>query len=395
MSIEQKIKEMLERVEAKQIDEAAVDLSAQGLGAGGAAASAQAAKDSTLKAATAGDSNQSMQGSSENASHDDNEEETQGKTQSAAAKKDTTLTPAVAGDTTQPMQGSSQAATYTQIQSGHAAPTGVDSGMSAAVAGNTTQPMQGSSSTTMPTMPESVDVRAELDSIFGEELSEEFRTKATSIFEAAVIARVNNEVENLMNALQEQTAIEVAEYKEGLVEKVDAYLNYVVENWMQENELAIENGLRTEIAEDFIQGLKVLFKEHYVEVPEEKYDVIGELQSKAEALEAKLNEAINSNVELNKEVTELKRKEVFEEAVKGLADTEAEKLARLVEGVEFDSEELYKEKLAVIKENYFPKAPKASAEQTLTEDVLSGQPNLANNDTVAAYARALSRAVKR
>ena len=392
MSIEQKIKEMLERVEAKQIDEAAVDLSAQGLGADGAAASAQAQKDPTLKPATAGDTTQPTQGSSEKASSDSNEQEEQGKKQAAAAKKDTSLSAANAGDTTQPKQGGSQAASWTEIQSGHAEAKPVDSHMNAAGAGDATSPAQGSSKITVP---EEVNVRSELDSIFGEELSEEFRTKATSIFEAAVVARVNSEVGKLMEEIETATAEEIASYKEGLVEKVDAYLSYVVENWMSENEVAIENGLRTEVAEDFIQGLKGLFKEHYIEVPEEKYDVIGELQAKTEELEAKLDEAINSNVELNKEVIELKRNVVFEEAVKGLADTEAEKLAKLVEGVEFESAEMYKEKLAVIKENYFPKTVSASAEQTLTEDVATGQPNLASNDTIAAYAQALSRSVKR
>ena len=392
MSIEQKIKEMLERVEAKQIDEAAVDLSAQGLGADGAAASAQAQKDPTLKPATAGDTTQPTQGSSEKASSDSNEQEEQGKKQAAAAKKDTSLSAANAGDTTQPKQGGSQAASWTEIQSGHAEAKPVDSHMNAAGAGDATSPAQGSSKITVP---EEVNVRSELDSIFGEELSEEFRTKATSIFEAAVVARVNNEVGKLMEEIETATAEEIASYKEGLVEKVDAYLNYVVENWMSQNELAIENGLRTEIAEDFIQGLKGLFKEHYIEVPEEKYDVIGELQAKTEELEAKLDEAINSNVELTQEVTELKRKEVFEESVKGMAATEAEKLAKLVEGVEFESADLYKEKLAVIKENYFPKVASRTAEQTLTEDVTTSAPNMASNDTIAAYAQALSRSVKR
>ena len=392
MSIEQKIKEMLERVEAKQIDEAAVDLSAQGLGADGAAASAQAQKDPTLKPATAGDTTQPTQGSSEKASSDSNEQEEQGKKQAAAAKKDTSLSAANAGDTTQPKQGGSQAASWTEIQSGHAEAKPVDSHMNAAGAGDATSPAQGSSKITVP---EEVDVRSELDSIFGEELSEEFRTKATSIFEAAVVARVNSEVGKLMEEIETATAEEIASYKEGLVEKVDAYLSYVVENWMSENEVAIENGLRTEVAEDFIQGLKGLFKEHYIEVPEEKYDVIGELQAKTEELEAKLDEAINSNVELTQEVTELKRKEVFEESVKGMAATEAEKLAKLVEGVEFESADLYKEKLSVIKENYFPKVTGRPAEQTLTEDVTTSVPNLTNNDTIAAYAQALSRSVKR
>lgn len=355
MSIEQKIKEMLGRA-TEQIDESAVDLSAQGLGAGGAAASAQATKDTTLKAANAGDTTQPKQGSSEDASFEDNEQETQGKTHSAAISKDTTITPAVAGDVTAPKQGSSEDAVVA----------------------------------------EDANVRDELNAIFGEELSEDFRNKATSIFEAAVIARTNSEVEKLTTQLEEANAAQLTQYKEELVERVDSYLSYVVENWMSENEIAIENGLRTEIAEDFIQGLRGLFVESFIEVPEERYDVIGELQAKSEDLEAKLNEAINSNVELNKEVVELKRKETFEEAVKGLAETEVEKLAKLVEGVEFESADLYREKLAVIRENYFPKADSSTAEDALLEDVATSYPTLtASTDTIAAYAQALSRSVKR
>lgn len=327
----------------------------------------------------------------------------------ASVKKDTSITAANAGDTTQPKQGSSEGASFEERDEMDANP---GAKVSKGISKNSldtkgdaksvkTQAMEETEASADETIAEEqqaeeqVDVRTELDSIFGEELSEDFRTKAASIFEAAVIARVNNETQKIVEELEQQNEAAMAEYKEGLVEKVDAYLNYVVENWMSENELAVENGLRTEIAEDFIQGLKGLFKEHYIEVPEEKYDVMSELQSKAEALEAKLNEAINSNVELNKEVVELKRSVVMEEATKDLADTEAEKLAKLVEGVEFESEEVFKEKLSVIKETYFPKAAKTSAEETLTEEVATGTPHLASNDTIAAYAQALSRAVKR
>jgi hypothetical protein len=168
---------------------------------------------------------------------------------------------------------------------------------------------------------------------------------------------------------------------------------------MKENALAIENGLRTEIAEDFIEGLKNLFKEHYVEVPEDKYDVIGELQDKAEELEAKLDEAISTNVELNAEVAELKRNAIIEELSKDLADTEAAKLRKLVEGVSFD-EETYTEKVSVIKENYFPKnKPTQSTQQTqaqpLIEDTSESTENTVTNSTVDLYAKALSRSIKR
>jgi hypothetical protein len=360
MSIENKIKELLERTQT-----AAQDSADDTLNEAEQAGAASVKKDTSITAANAGDATQAKQGSSEDASFEsrDEGEANQGAKVSKDISKNTLTTKGDAKSV------KTQAMEETQPEA-------------EVIAEDETQ--------------EQVDVRSELDSIFGEELSEEFRTKAASIFEAAVIARTNHEVQKIVEELGQQNEAEMAEYKEGLVEKVDAYLNYVVENWMQENELAIENGLRTEVAEDFIQGLKVLFKEHYVEVPEEKYDVIGELQSKAEGLEAKLNEAINSNVELNKEVVELKRNVAIEEATKDLAATEAEKLAKLVEGVEFESEELFKEKLAVIKENYFPKGAAPTAEETLTEEVVTGQPNLTEaNDTISAYAKALSRSVKR
>jgi len=258
---------------------------------------------------------------------------------------------------------------------------------------------------------ESEDVEAEdtseieaidLSPIFGDDLSEEFKNKATSIFEAAVIARVNHEMEKIAEQLEAKYEEDFAELREGMVEKIDSYLNYVVEQWMEENELALESGLRTEIAEDFISGLKNLFKEHYVEVPEEKYDVIGELQAKAEELEQKLNEAININVELNSEVVELKRKSILEDLSRDLADTETVKLHKLVEGIAFDNEDVYADKVAVIKENYFPKGKtkvtEAATSQTLVEDASQAVDNTlveSTPSTVAAYAQALSRSIKR
>ena len=242
---------------------------------------------------------------------------------------------------------------------------------------------------------ETVDIKSQLDSIFGEDLSEEFRTKATSIFEAAVIARVNNEMEKVTSMLEEQTATQLVEFKEALVEKVDGYLNYVVEQYMEENELAIETGLRTEIAEDFIQGMKTLFKEHFIEVPEEKYDVLDELQAKSEGLQSELDESITRSIELAKELNALKASTILDEQTKDLAATEAEKLKKLVEGVDFDSEDLYREKVSVIKENYFPKTPKQSPEKMLVEE--SGTNPTAFIDTnsmMSRYVDTLSRSIK-
>ena len=238
-------------------------------------------------------------------------------------------------------------------------------------------------------------MKEDLDSIFGEDLSEEFRTKATSIFEAAVIARVNHEMEMVTSRLEEQTATQLVEFKEALVEKVDGYLNYVVEQYMEENELAIESGLRTEIAEDFIQGMKTLFKEHFIEVPEEKYDVLEEMQTKSEYLQSKLDESITQSIELAKELNALKAATILDEQTKDLAATEAEKLKKLIEGVDFDSEDLYREKVSVIKENYFPKTPKQSPEKMLVEE--SGTNPSAfidNNSMMSRYVDTLSRTIK-
>ena len=240
-----------------------------------------------------------------------------------------------------------------------------------------------------------IDIKGQLDLIFGEDLSEEFRTKASSIFEAAVIARVNNEMEKVTSKLEEQTANQLVEFKEALVEKVDGYLNYVVEQYMEENELAIESGLRTEIAEDFIQGMKTLFKEHFIEVPEEKYDVLDELQAKSESLQSELDESITQSIELARELNSLKAAAILDEHTQDLADTEAEKLRKLIEGVDFDSEDLYREKVSVIKENYFPKTHKNSPEKMLVEE--SGTNPTAfidSNSTMSRYVDTLSRTIK-
>jgi len=218
------------------------------------------------------------------------------------------------------------------------------------------------------------------------ELSEEFKTKATSLFEAVVTARVAHEVEIMEDVLAEQAAEVVAEMHQKLVDKVDAYLNYVVEQWVEQNALAIENGLRTEVTEDFIAGLKVLFQENYIEVPEEKYDVLGEMQNKIEELTTVANEAFAEAVELKKALTESKRDAVFMKVTSDLAQTESEKLRGLVEEVEFDTPELFEQKLTVIKGNYFPKAVVENA--TLPEE----QPIVEETSgTVAQYAARISR----
>ena len=372
MSVESKIKELLGRVDAKaSLEEADM------MGAG------SASKDSSIKPANSGDATNPKQGDSKDATYEERkeDEENQGAKVSASIKKNDLQA-----------KGPGAAPNFTTVADLSTIPqnTGV-----VAKEGEEVTAEEGQEQIT-------ADASAiDLSPIFGEDLSEEFKTKATSIFEAAVIARVNSEMEKVSASLEEKYATDVADYKAGIVEKIDSYLNYVVENWMTENQLALENGLRTEIAEDFMVGLKSLFKEHYIEVPEEKYDVLGELQAKVETLEAKLDESIGTNVELNKEVISLKRQAVVEEMSKDLADTEAAKLDKLLEGVEFENEDLYREKIAVIKENYFPKNAVSESvkgvqtQQTLVEDVEHQEPVMADDSTVSQYAKALSRAIKR
>jgi len=238
---------------------------------------------------------------------------------------------------------------------------------------------------------EGPSLKEQLSAIFGDDLSEDFRDKATAIFEAAVIARVNDEMEHVIEQLEEQKLQEMQDLTEGLVDKIDGFMNYVVEQWMQENELAVESGLRTEIAEDFISGLKTLFQEHYIEVPDDKVDVVEALAETKDELQEQLNTTLQKNIELAEELSNIKKALVLSEMTGDLADTEAEKLQKLLEGVQYDSESLFREKVKVIKENYFPKAQKSSPEeQLLTEEAPMHQ----TTDVMAKYAQALSRSVK-
>ena len=197
-------------------------------------------------------------------------------------------------------------------------------------------------------------VKEDIDALMnGEELSEEFKTKATTIFEAAVLSRVKVEAAKLEEQYESKLQEEVESIKEGLVEKVDGYLGYVVEQWVQENELALESGMKSEIMESFIEGMKSLFAEHYIDVPEEKFDVLGDLQEKVESLEAKLDEQVAKNVEMSKEINEQKRVASIEESAAGLTDTESEKFKALAEELAYEDQDSFATKLQTIRENYF------------------------------------------
>ena len=200
-----------------------------------------------------------------------------------------------------------------------------------------------------------VDMSEHVEALLeGEELSEEFKQKALTIFEAAVKQKVEAEIALMEQAFAETLEEEVAAIQEELSSNVDDYLNYVTEQWINENEVAIEAGLRTELTEDFISGLKTLFAEHYIDIPEDKVSVIEELGAQVEELEAKLNEEIDRSVTLNKMLAESKKFEVISSAVDGLTDTQAEKLKSLAESVEFTSVDEFATKVTTIRENYFP-----------------------------------------
>lgn len=225
-----------------------------------------------------------------------------------------------------------------------------------------------------------------------ENLTEEFKTKAAEIFEAVVTSRVANEVEAIEAELTEQANAEYEARVEEMVENVDKYLNYCIENWMKENELAVENGLRNEITESFIKGLQKVFTEHYIEVPEEKYDVLSEMQTKIDNLQTKLDEQVNKNLALNEEAVALKKQNIFAEISEDLADTEAEKFAVMVEDITYTSAESYKSKLRVVKENYFRKEDTSSSSDKL-EDTVDGT-SLTENTIMARYTNAISKSTK-
>ena len=201
-------------------------------------------------------------------------------------------------------------------------------------------------------------------------LSEEFKTKATTIFEAAVHAKVVDEVNARMEQQAKEQEAGSKEFQKELTEKVDGYLTYVVEEWMKENELAIERGIRSELVEDFMSGIKTLFTEHYIDIPEEKVDMVDDLFTKVEDLETSLDEEINRGVELQKELAQFKKDDALKLATKDLADTDSEKISKLAEGIEFENTEQYIEKLSVLKESYFPKADSVTSEITETDETI-------------------------
>ena len=237
-----------------------------------------------------------------------------------------------------------------------------------------------------------ISVKEDVEALVeGEDLSEEFKEKAATIFEAAVKSKIRSEIERISEDYHDTKEQEIDTFKEELTEKVDTYLNYVVEEWTKENELAIERGLKGEIAEDFISGLKQLFEDHYIDVPDEKYDVLEAQSEKISELEEKLNETIQKNVELNDSKNNLVREQVISEVSEDLADTEIEKFKDLTKDVEFGDEESFRDKLNVLKESYFPKMQTLTSTRTFDDEDGSTAQDVDTTDTMGKYMSAISR----
>ena len=234
----------------------------------------------------------------------------------------------------------------------------------------------------------SINVQEDVDALMeGEDLSEDFQKKAATIFEAAVKSKIRPEVERIELEKTQEIAEEHEAFKTELAEKVDGYLDYVVAEWMKENELAIERGLKGEIAEDFITGLKALFEEHYIDVPDEKYDILESQAQKIEELEGKLNDTMGKLTEKKQSEDSLVRESVIKEVSSDLAETQTEKFASLVEDVEFTDKDSFTEKLNTLKENYFPK----STPSQITEENEVDTQEIDISDAMAAYTSAIKR----
>ena len=242
---------------------------------------------------------------------------------------------------------------------------------------------------------ETVDVSEHVDALMNGEgdLSEDFKRKAATVFEAAVKSKIRDEVVRMENKYKSELDESIEETKEELSEKVDTYLNYVVEEWMKENELAVERGLKGEIAEDFISGLKQLFEDHYVDVPDEKYDVLEAQSEKITELEGKLDEAISNIVSLRQEKTSLIKERAISEATGDLADTEIEKFKSLTGDVEFTDESSFKEKLDTLKESYFPRQKSATTENepVINDEETGSAQDVDVTDSMNSYMRAIGK----
>lgn len=237
-------------------------------------------------------------------------------------------------------------------------------------------------------------MKEDMDALFnGEELTEDFKSKAATIYEAAVLARVNEEVARIEAEFEAKLAEQVEQNTQGIVEQVDGYLGYIAEQWIAQNELALERGIKSEILESFIEGMKGLFEEHYIDIPEEKYDVLGEMEETIATLEAKLNEQVEANVELTKTLAEAKRQEIVKSISEGLTDSETEKFMSLVEELSYEDEQTYETKVKTIRENYFS-GKKTEVPSVVTDapvEVLTEEKKVTFDPKMSAYLSALNK----
>ena len=242
---------------------------------------------------------------------------------------------------------------------------------------------------------EMIDVEQDIQALLeGEELSEEFQNKARTIFEAAIRTKLSEIKEQVKVSYEEKLVEEVASIKEELKDRVDSYLEYVADEWVQENKIAIEHGLKSEMTESFLEGMRGLFEEHYVTIPEEKYDVIESMVDKLDEMEDKLNEQIDKNVALKKRLAESTSDVIFSEVSEGLAVTQKEKLASLAENVEFESEDNYREKLVTLRDSYFSTEKQKDTAETISESTETGhQPQYSG--TMETYLQSLQRVTKK
>ena len=244
---------------------------------------------------------------------------------------------------------------------------------------------------------ETIDIEADVQALLeGEELSEDFQNKARTIFEGAIRSKVAEIKEELQESYAQALVEELDEIKAGLTERVDSYLEYVCDEWFQENALQVETGLKSEMTESFLEGMKGLFEEHYVSIPEEKYDVLNSMVDKLDEMEGKLNEQITKNVALNKRLAESTSDVIFADVAEGLAVTQKDKLATLAENVEFDGEDNYREKLVTLRNSYFPANPSTPKDQTenLSEGAEIGHQQPAVTGVMESYLKAMGRSVK-
>ena len=246
---------------------------------------------------------------------------------------------------------------------------------------------------------EEFDIEEDVNALLeGEDLSEEFQEKARTIFEAAIRSKVAEIKEELQSTYEQALIEEIEIIKEGLIDRVDTYLEYVADEWIQENALAVEHGLKTEMTESFLAGMKSLFEDHYVSIPEDKYDVIESMVDKLDEMEEKLNEQIERNVALNRRLAESVADVIFADVAEGLALSQKDKLASLAENVEFDSEENYREKLITLRESYFPAntGTQRDVTENLSEEVSYGETGSSSvSPVMEAYLQTLSRVAKK